>query len=64
MGVKKYTHLFKGADSRENSAPTAPQGNKKMKQEVEQLQKLIQKRLENPQEAKKAARLIEQMLKG
>ncbi|MFG1482989.1 hypothetical protein ABMA79_05615 [Halobacteriovorax sp. HFRX-2_2] len=64
MGVKKYTHLYKGADSRENAAPTTSQAKTQQKQEVEQLQKLIQKRLENPQEAKKAARIIEQMLKG
>ncbi|MGI4991545.1 hypothetical protein ACRXCV_02895 [Halobacteriovorax sp. GFR7] len=64
MGVKKYTHLYKGADSRENAAPTTSQTKTQQKQEVEQLQKLIQRRLENPQEAKKAARIIEQMLKG
>ncbi|EPZ49547.1 hypothetical protein M902_0321 [Bacteriovorax sp. BAL6_X] len=64
MGVKKYTHLYKGADSRENAAPTTSQTRNQQKKEVEQLQELIQKRLENPQEAKKAARIIEQMLKG
>ncbi len=61
MGVKKYTTLYMGAPAEKASAPTK-EDHVKEKSEIEQLKEAIQKRFENPEEIKKAARIIEEML--
>lgn len=61
MGVKKYTHLYMGAQAEKASAPTKEKSSQD-KREIEQLKQAIAKKFENPEELKKAARIIEQLL--
>lgn len=60
MGVKKYTNLYAGAASRKEQAPTT--SNNQEKREIEQLKKAIIDRFKEPEQVKKAARIIEEML--
>lgn len=62
MGVKKYTQIYIGAQAEKTSAPTTKKDSSKDKSDIEQLKKAIAKRFENPDEVKKAARIIEQLL--
>ncbi len=59
MGVKKYTQLYKGVDGKTSSTPT---NSPSEKQEIERLKKEISKKFEDPENIKKAARIIEQLL--
>ncbi|MFT6069555.1 MAG: hypothetical protein ACJAT2_001003 [Bacteriovoracaceae bacterium] len=54
MGVKKLQRLFNGGAATNNIGD---------KEEVEQYQKIIAEKLRDPQMAKKAAMIIERMLK-
>ena len=60
MGVKKYTNLYMGARSHEEKAPTTSKNQDKL--EIEQLKKAIADRFKDPEQVKKAARIIEEML--
>ncbi|AYF43349.1 MULTISPECIES: hypothetical protein [Halobacteriovorax] len=64
MGVKKYTNLYMGARSHEHEAPTTSKEHNKQqdKLEIEQLKKAIADRFKDPEQVKKAARIIEEML--
>lgn len=55
MGVKKLQRLFSNGGAAANNAGD--------KEEVEQYQKVIAEKLRDPQMAKKAAMIIERMLK-
>ncbi len=54
MGVKKLQRLFNGGAAANNIGD---------KEEVEQYQKIIAEKLRDPEMAKKAAMIIERMLK-